>query len=81
MDTLPQSYQSSCRTRSRAMIHVRPASQDVVGIPKCATTIPSPNIRLPQWQWTLCISLRWKCSKVTPWTVASALLTMQLAML
>ena len=43
MDTLPQSYQSSCRTRSRAMIHVRPASQHVVGIPKCATTIPSPK--------------------------------------
>ena len=48
MDTLRQSYRSSCGTWSSAVIHVRPPSRDVVGIPKRATTIPSPNIRLPQ---------------------------------
>ena len=50
------------------------------GHPERATTIPSRNIRLPQSQSTLSISVRARCAKVTLWTVASSLLTGQLAM-
>ena len=44
----PQRYGSLQRTSSSAVIHVRPVSCDVVGIPKCATTIPCPNTNLTQ---------------------------------
>ena len=48
-------------------------------VPRCgrhtATTLSPRNISLPQWEWTLSVSERASCAKVTLWTVASSLLT------